>query len=497
MTILRTGPNRIPLPSLVLVVDEDARVLELLQVALTQQHLRVITASDGDEAIRRALAERPDLVVMEVRLPRKSGLEVCDFLRHDPEDPHVPIILLSTSGETEMRLDALSRGADDFLAKPFSPKELVARVQRLLTRANDTRVHRRRSLELERELSRAQEETRRAHGEMRREQRLRELAFGLGRELQRTLDLDALSERVLVAIQQQLGCGAVALLAPEHDSADTELTHRVSRGDVEGAFAPLRMSSTSELRALLAGLGRPVSRDALVRFPELRSELPAFMAAGAALLVPLRHAQGIEGVIVCNDRRDGTAVTPADLDALTAFAELAASAFLNARRFRSQQDQMLRVLAERAAARKPVARAIQESLQILERAMTKLALPARESSLLVHAARFSAWGWSEEGRAALARLQPLDPTGRVAALIRLISEGESLETNGISAEHRRAAIMLGVGVRFAIARTSGRSAQESWATAMEWAGGTLDTPTREALGEAFEATRESVAGCAA
>jgi len=475
---------------LVLVVEDDPRVVEFLTVALTQQHLRVIAALDGDEAIRRALAERPDLVVMAVRLPKKSGLEVCDFLRHDPEDPHVPIVLLSGSGDTESRLDGLARGADDFMAKPFSPKELVARVQRLLARSNDARVDRRRSQELEKELSRAQEETRRAHGEMRREQRLREMAFGLGRELQRTLDLDALGERVLVAIQQQLGCGAVALLAPANETPDADLVARLSRGDVEGAFASLEIAQTSELRTLLAGLGRPVSRDALVRFPELRNELSPFVAAGAALLVPLRHAQGIEGVIVCDDRRDGLPVLPADLDALTAFAELAASAFLNARRFRSQQDQTLRLLAERAASRKVAALAISESGRLIGDAAERLALPAREATLLHHAVRLSAWGWSEDGRIALSRLAPLDPTGRMKSLMALVAEGESLESEASSVERRRAAVLLGVGVRLAIARIAGRSVQEGWSTAVAWAGAALDGPTRQALDDAFAASRE-------
>ncbi len=490
MSLLRTGANRVPLPPLVLVVDDDARVVELLQMALTQQHLRVITAFDGDEAIRRALAERPDLVVLDVRLPRKSGLEVCDFLRHDPEDPHVPIVLVSASGDTEARLEGLARGADDYLAKPFSPKELVARVQRLLARSGEARVQRRRGLELEKELVHAQEETRRAHGEMLREQRLRELAFGLGREMQRTLDLDALAERVLMAVQQQLGCSSVALLAPSDESPDADLVHRLSRGDVNGAFAALALPQGSELRALLAGLGRPVSRDALVRFPELRAELPAFVAAGAALLVPLRHAQGIEGVLLCDDRGDGAPLSPADLDALTAFAELAASAFLNARRFRSQQDQTLHLLADRARSRPLAAKAIAESAGLIERAAERLALPAREASLLHHALRLGAWGWSAEGRAALESLRPLDPTGRIAALATMVAEGESLDMEGASSESSRAAVLLGVGVRHAIARIAGRSLQEGWSTAMAWAGTALDGPTREALDEVFEWARE-------
>ena len=140
---LSSQGRTLPAP-LVLIADDDARVVELLTIALTSHHLRVITAVDGDEAIRRALAERPDLVLLEVRLPRKSGLEVCDYLRHDPEDPQVPVVLMSTSTDTESRLEGLARGADDFLEKPFSPKELVARVKRLIPRAPQARASRNR-----------------------------------------------------------------------------------------------------------------------------------------------------------------------------------------------------------------------------------------------------------------------------------------------------------------------------------------------------------------
>src|SRR5206468_11147810 len=96
------------LPS-ILVVDDDRRVVELLSIALGAYGYRVLQALDGDEALRVALRERPDLVVLDVRLPRKSGFEVCERLRQDPDDPHVPIIMVSAAAETESRLQGLAR----------------------------------------------------------------------------------------------------------------------------------------------------------------------------------------------------------------------------------------------------------------------------------------------------------------------------------------------------------------------------------------------------
>ena len=154
-------PLRVPPPSAntgprILVVDDDKRVLELLEIAFSNQGFRVLMASDGDEAIRSAAHDKPDLIVLDVRLPRRSGLDVCELLRRDQPDGGVPIVVVSAAVETETRLQAFARGADDFLPKPFSPKELVARVRRLLARTTEARDARRRVVDLERELGRAQ-----------------------------------------------------------------------------------------------------------------------------------------------------------------------------------------------------------------------------------------------------------------------------------------------------------------------------------------------------
>jgi len=132
----------------VLLVDDDRRILELLEIAFAAHGFRVLTALEGDAAIRCVLTERPDLLVLDVRLPKKSGLEVCEWLRRDPDDPSVPVIMVSAVADVETRLQAFTRGADDYLTKPFSPKELIARVKRLLARSVEARAARARQHEL-------------------------------------------------------------------------------------------------------------------------------------------------------------------------------------------------------------------------------------------------------------------------------------------------------------------------------------------------------------
>lgn len=475
-------------PPLVLVADDDVRVLELLKIALSNQGWRVVTAADGDEAIRMARAERPDVAVLDVRMPRKDGLEVCDYLRHDPEDPQVPVVLVSVSGDTEARIEGFARGADDFLPKPFSPKELIARVQRLLARAGEARAQRRRSGELERELVRAQTEARRAQGEARREQRLRELAFGAGRELARVLDADDLADRVLALAHRTLGCGSLALLAPDpdHASGTDELLVQTMRGEAGGACSGARLAAGGELWQLLAGLARPVTRDELERFAEVRAEMAPLAACGAALLAPLRSGSGLEAVLAADERPDGSAFAADDLETLGALCDFAAGALQNARRFRAAQDRTLELVAERATPRERDRLAAAEARGLAERAARDLALPSRERTLVRHAVALGSWSWSEPGRAAIENLRRDDPTRRLARLQELIAAGESLESSPEAPiEERRAVLLTAACVRYAMMRASGRSPFESRTTAMSWTGANLDVAVGEALARAF------------
>jgi two-component system, OmpR family, response regulator ResD len=116
----------------VLVVDDDATVAEVVDRYLRNAGFDVDLAADGPSALRTAEATQPDLVVLDLMLPRISGIEVCRRLR---EQRPVPIIMLSARGEEADRVLGLECGADDYVTKPFSPKELILRVRSVLRRA--------------------------------------------------------------------------------------------------------------------------------------------------------------------------------------------------------------------------------------------------------------------------------------------------------------------------------------------------------------------------
>ena len=124
----------------VLVVEDEPDIRSLIVHHLTRDGFRCRTAATGAEALTRVRAAAPDLVVLDLMLPEMTGLEVCRRLRGDPATAEVPIIMLTAKADEVDRIVGLEMGADDYVAKPFSPKELVARVRAVLrrTRPGDT-----------------------------------------------------------------------------------------------------------------------------------------------------------------------------------------------------------------------------------------------------------------------------------------------------------------------------------------------------------------------
>ena len=115
----------------VLVVDDDVKTVELVRLYLDRDGYQVLTAYDGVEALRLARESRPDLIVLDLMLPDIDGLEVCRTLRHESD---VPVIMLTARTTDQDKLTGLDLGADDYVTKPFSPKELAARVRAVLRR---------------------------------------------------------------------------------------------------------------------------------------------------------------------------------------------------------------------------------------------------------------------------------------------------------------------------------------------------------------------------
>ena len=118
----------------VLIADDDADIRELLAFKLEQASLEVVSVGDGVAALEAVRAHRPRLVVLDVSMPGMSGLDVCRMLRADPDTSEILIIMLTARVQEQDVEGGFMAGADDYVTKPFSPRELVSRVQALLGR---------------------------------------------------------------------------------------------------------------------------------------------------------------------------------------------------------------------------------------------------------------------------------------------------------------------------------------------------------------------------
>ena len=117
-----------------LLVEDDPALAELLEFRFKGEGYRVRVTADGDEALLLAAEDTPDLVILDWMIEGTSGIEVCRRLRRDKTTAHVPIVMLTARGAEEDRIRGLETGADDYVTKPFSPRELIARVAAVLRR---------------------------------------------------------------------------------------------------------------------------------------------------------------------------------------------------------------------------------------------------------------------------------------------------------------------------------------------------------------------------
>ena len=118
----------------ILVVDDEEDILELVRFNLSKEGFQVICATTGEKAVGITRSEHPDLIVLDLMLPGMDGLEVAKILKNNPETQNIPIVMLTAKGEESDVVTGLELGADDYVAKPFSPRILTARVRAILRR---------------------------------------------------------------------------------------------------------------------------------------------------------------------------------------------------------------------------------------------------------------------------------------------------------------------------------------------------------------------------
>ena len=118
----------------ILIIEDDRDIVEMVEYNLREEGYATVSALNGEEGVNLARSERPDLIILDIMLPIVDGFEVCRTLKSDNTTSHIPIIILSAKSQETDKVVGLELGADDYITKPFSPRELIARIRAIMRR---------------------------------------------------------------------------------------------------------------------------------------------------------------------------------------------------------------------------------------------------------------------------------------------------------------------------------------------------------------------------
>ncbi|HXL14634.1 MAG TPA: HD domain-containing phosphohydrolase [Methylomirabilota bacterium] len=344
----------------ILVVDDDRRVVDLLQISLSQNGYHVTTASTGEEGLESVRRETPDLVILDLRLPKKNGFEVCAALKSAKETSAIPVIMVSATAEVDARLQGLMHGADDYLTKPFSPKELLIKVRRIFERLEKTETLSTKNRELETEVARNREDLVVRNKELRFQVFSLETLMGLTHQLNSSLDLEALMGTVILSVVGQLRVNSACLFLTDQREDPKRLDAWTFKGVKEDLVRSIHFMYEDEfIRAILpveGEEGRAVRLGDLSEDPSLERSVGPLYAAGFTLVCPVMMKQKLTAILAVGEKVSGQDFQSTDLEMVKALSESAGIAIENARLFKDLQETYLatvRVLVSTIEAKDP------------------------------------------------------------------------------------------------------------------------------------------------
>ncbi len=347
----------------ILVVDDDKRVVDLLQISLSQNGYRITTASTGEEALESVRRDMPDLIILDLRLPKKNGYEVCAALKSAKETAAIPVIMVSATAEVDARLQGLMHGADDYLTKPFSPKELLIKVRRIFERMDKHEVLSVKNKELESEVARNREDLVVRNKELRFQVFSLETLMGLTHQLNSSLDLDSLMGTVILSVVGQLRVNSACLFLTDARENPTRLDASTFKGVKEELVRSVSFAYDGgfirAIRPVDGEEARPVRLHELGADPSLEHAIGPLHAAGFALVCPVMMKEKLTAVLAVGEKVSGQEFHSADLDMVKALSESAGIAIENARLFKDLQETYLatvRVLVSTIEAKDPYTR---------------------------------------------------------------------------------------------------------------------------------------------
>jgi signal transduction histidine kinase/DNA-binding response OmpR family regulator len=303
----------------VLVVDDRQDNIDFLcEYVLRPYGYRALTAQDGEEGLRLALEVRPDLLITDLMMPRRSGLEILETLRERKID--MPVILMTFHGSEETAVRAFRLGARDYIIKPFSIEEMVAALDRALAEA---RLRRERDQLLQKLIATNKE----------LERRVKELQtlYGIGRSVTSLLDTEQVLNRIVEAAVYITAAEEGSLLLVDEKTGD--LYMRAARGLGERYAKGFRIRVQDSIAGQVMSSGKPVMIGGLKQDDSIKVKTGYFVKA--LLNVPLKAGDRVIGVLAVNNKTHSRPFSQGDQYLLSALADYACVAIENARLYRA------------------------------------------------------------------------------------------------------------------------------------------------------------------
>jgi putative nucleotidyltransferase with HDIG domain len=334
--------------------------VDLLQISLSQNGYHVTTASTGEEGLEAVRRETPDLIILDLKLPKKNGYEVCAALKSAKETAPIPIIMVSATAEVDARLQGLMHGADDYLTKPFSPKELLIKVRRIFERLEKAETLSSKNRELETEVARNREDLVVRNKELRFQVFSLETLMGLTHQLNSSLDLESLMGTVILSVVGQLRVNSACLFLTDSRENPKRLDAWTFKGVKEELVRSIHFLYEDDfIRAVLPAdgeEGRPIRLQDLTEDPSLEHCVGPLYAAGFTLVCPVMMKQKLTALVAVGEKVSGQDFQTTDLEMVKALSESAGIAIENARLFKDLQETYLatvRVLVSTIEAKDP------------------------------------------------------------------------------------------------------------------------------------------------
>ncbi len=314
----------------ILVVDDDPNVVEILTECLRGKGYETESAADGDEALLKYDRFRPDLVVLDVALPKKDGFEVCDTIRARDVHRDVPVIMISANSIQDSMVKGLRAGAQDYLKKPFSLKEMLVKIENYLSQASRKKNLREQNLQLEGEVLKGHADYTRINRELKKKVLDMRSLSGLSQDLNRLRDPDDLIRVFCLTVIGQLGVSSVALFYA-FDEMDDYLSYAGGSGVSNSVLQSVRLSREIALSNFLLGKHECV-RLADEAFPEDAKREANFLTRfGFEYGYPLIVKSRLIGIVFIGGKVNRQAYIPDELDLFKSICTSAATGLENAR----------------------------------------------------------------------------------------------------------------------------------------------------------------------